>query len=178
MILPVRHALLLAGLGLGPGLMARAETALAPSSPFLPPGVSSAAGVVENTPLELRGILMDAGGYRFSVYDPVRHTGLWVRLDEPGHDFVVKAHDIARDAITLNYQGRVLTLPLHTAKVVGVAVAEPSSGPRPTPVGPGVGPVPMPMPMTPEEAERFNRAREEIARRRALRDQAASPRPN
>jgi hypothetical protein len=172
----VRHTLLLAGFGIA--LAARAETTLVAASPFLPPGGSAPAGAAENTPLELRGILVDAGGYRFSIYDPVRHTGQWVRLDEPGHEFVVKAHDVAHDAITLSFQGRVMTLPLHTAKVVGVTVADPGSGPRPTPVGLGAGPVPMPVPMSAEESERYNRAREEIARRRAVREQTATPRQN
>jgi hypothetical protein len=170
MIRSVRPSLLLVGFGVM--LAARAQTTLVATSPFLPPGGSAATSVAENTPLELRGILQDTGGYRFSIYDPVRHTGQWVRVDEPGHEFVVKAHDIAHDTITLNFQGRVMTLPLHTAKVVGVTVADPGSGPRPTQVG--GGPVPMPVPVSPEDAERYNRAREEMARRRAVREQAAA----
>jgi len=166
-----RHAFLLAGFGVA--LAARAQTTLVAASPFLPPGGSAVTSAAENTPLELRGILLDAGGYRFSIYDPVKHNGQWVRLDEPGHEFVVKAHDVAHDTITLNFQGRVMTLPLHTAKVVGVTVADPGSGPRPTQMG--GGPVPMPVPVSPEDAERFNRAREEMARRRAVREQAAAP---
>jgi len=152
------------------GLAAHADTPLASSSPFLPPD-SSATATAENTPLELRGILVDGGGYRFSIYDPAKKTGQWVRLNESGHDFTVRTHDVARDTITLDFQGRTLTLPLHAAKVVGVAVTEPSSGPRPPNGPPGMGPVPQPA--TPEGTARFNRAVEEINRRRALRDQAA-----
>lgn len=162
---------LLAGLALG--LPARAGTTLAPSSPFAPPdGAAAAAG--ENQPLELRGIMMDGGGYRFSVYDPARKSGQWVRLNETGHDFTVRSHDVARDTVTLDFQGRVMTLSLRTAKVVGVAVTEPA-GPRPTPGPPGAGPVPRPG--SPEEAARFNRAVEEINRRRALREKGPVPVP-
>lgn len=155
------------------GLVARADTTLAPSSPFAPAAGSAAAA--ENQPLELRGIMMDGAGYRFSVFDPVRKTGQWVRLNEPGHDFTVRTHDVARDTVTLDFQGRVLTLSLHTAKVVAVAVPEAPAGPRPTGASPGFGPVPKPP--TPEEAARFNRAVEEINRRRALREKSPGPVP-
>ena len=172
---PLRPLRLLAGLALA--LAARADTTLAPNSPFAPPD-GAAAVAAENQPLELRGIMQDGGGYRFSVYDPAKKSGQWVRLNEPGHDFTVRTHDAARDTITLDYQGRVLTLPLHSAKVVGVAVPEPSTVPVPRLMNgqPGVGP--QPKPNSPEEAMRFNRAVEEINRRRALREKSPGPMPN
>lgn len=163
------------GLILGPGV--RAASSLAPSSPFLPP--AAAGGVAaENTPLELRGILVDAGGYRFNVFDPARHAGTWARLLEPGYDFVIRTHDVDRDQITLDYQGRVLTLPLHSAKVLAAAPA--GAGAAGATPGPGRN-FPVVLNPTPaDEAARFNRVKEEIARRRALREQnnppAASPR--
>lgn len=173
---------LLAGLGLATGLVARGGTSLTSKSPFLPSDASQVTGSTETTPLELRGILADAGGYRFSIYDPARHTSQWVRLSEPGHDFTVRTHDVARDTVTLDYQGRVLTLPLRTAKVTGLAVTEPATGaatgPRPTAGPPGAGTGPVPRPPTPEETARYNRAVEEIARRRALREKGPMPMPS
>ncbi len=165
---------LLASLALA--LAARADTTLAPTSPFAPPD-GAAAVATENQPLELRGIMQDGDGYRFSVYDPVKKSGQWVRLNEPGHDFTVKTHDAARDIITLDYQGRMLTLPLHSAKVVGVAVPEASTAPGPRPMNGQAGVGPQPKPNSPEEAARFNRAVEEINRRRALRDKSPGPTP-
>jgi hypothetical protein len=157
-----RHVLFLAGLGLASGLTAHAANSLAPSSPFLPPASAGTAST-ENTPLELRGILVDEGGYRFGVFDPAKHTGTWVRLNEPGHDFIIRSHDVARDMVTLDFQGRVMTLPLHTSKVTAAPVfAAPPSGNAPVVLNP-----------TPaDEVARFNRVKEEIARRRALREQA------
>jgi hypothetical protein len=168
-------------------LAARADTTLAPASPFAPPdGVAAVTG--ENQPLELRGILMDSAGYRFSVYDPVKKTGQWVRLNETGYNFTVRVHDVARDTITLDYQGRTLTLPLRNAKVVGMAVptvptepvatsaSGPGLGPRPTAGASGMGP--QIKPPTPEETARFNRAVEEINRRRALREKGGTTGPN
>jgi len=174
----LRHTCRLAGLSLVLGLTARAATPLAPSSPFLPPETVGTAAATENTPLELRGILVDEGGYRFSIFDPVKHTGTWARLNEAGYDFLVKAHDAAHDTITLSYQGRTMTLPLHTAKVV-VAPAGPADPAAETVVRGGN--VPMPVgagKLSPaEEAARFNAIREEIARRRALRMQAGGQPP-
>jgi hypothetical protein len=168
-----RLLILFAGLALGLG--ARAETSLASTSPFAPPDGAPGAAAAENQPLELRGILMEGDTYRFSIYDPVKHTGQWVRLNEPGHDFMVKAHDVARDTITLNYQGRIMTLPLHAGKIVSMAVPEPSVEPRPNRNGIGAGP--QPKPGSPEETARFNRAVEEINRRRALREKGPGAAP-
>ena len=155
------------------GLAARADTTLALGSPFAPSSGSAAAA--ENQPLELRGIMMDGGGYRFSVFDPVRKTGQWVRLNEPGHDFTVKTHDVARDTVTLDFQGRMLTLSLRTAKVVVVGVPEVPAGSRPTGMPLGYGPESKPS--SPVGAARFNRAVEEINRRRALREKSPAPQP-
>ncbi|MDB6094906.1 MAG: hypothetical protein JWM32_2468 [Verrucomicrobia bacterium] len=162
----LRHACCLSALCLVAGPGARAAAPLAPTSPFLPPAASGAAAA-ENNPLELRGILADEGGYRFSIYDPVRHVGTWSRLNEPGHDFMVKAHDVARDIVTLDYQGRVLTLSLRTSKISSAPVA----GPLPAAGQNGPNPPVVLNPSPADEVARFNRVKEEIARRRALREQ-------
>lgn len=169
-MLSSRCSLLLAallGVALG-GRLRAAGAALAPTSPFLPASAAGAGPAAENTPLELRGIMMDAGGYRFSIYDPVHHTGTWSRLNEPGHDFVVRAHDVAHDIVTIDFQGRILTLPMHTSKVSSAPAA-------PAPMvnaAPGNSPAVL-NPTPADEIARFNRVKEELARRRALREQAA-----
>ena len=167
-----RTYVLAAALIIAPGL-ARGANSLAPTSPFMPPAAVGAPQA-ENNPLELRGIMVDDSGYRFSIFDPTRHAGTWARLNEAGHDFVIKSHDVARDVVTLDYQGRVLTLALRNAKVAIVA-PQPlnmSGGPQPTPGG-GVGPVVL-NPSPADEVARFNRVKEEIARRRALREQGGN----
>jgi hypothetical protein len=169
--LPRFYRALLAALAAG--VAAHGAGQLAPSSPFLPPSGNTAAPAAENTPIELRGIMVDGGGYRFSIFDPNRHTGTWARLNEAGHDFVIRAHDVARDIITVDYQGRVLTLPLRTSKVQVVAPPTPhvANGPpiQQSPAG-STGPVVL-NPTPADEVARFNRVKEEIARRRAARGQ-------
>jgi hypothetical protein len=172
---------LLASLALGLG--ARADTTLAATSPFAPPDGAAGAVAAENQPLELRGILLDGDTYRFSIYDPARKTGQWVRLNEPGHDFMVKAYDAAHgligDTVTLDYQGRRLTLPLHDGKVVNLVLPAPETAgePRPGRNGNGIGAGPQPKPGSPEEVARYNRAVEEINRRRALREKGTGAGP-
>ncbi len=162
---------LLAGLCLAGSGAARAEDPLAGSSPFLPPA-SAGAAAAEATPLELRGIMVDSAGYRFSIFDPTRHTGTWARVNESGYDFVIRSYDASRDLVTLDYQGRVLTLVLRTAKVAAAPIASAAgAGSQPAP-GPGTTVVLNPTPA--DEVARFNRVKEEIARRRALREQAAA----
>ncbi|MEO6876068.1 MAG: hypothetical protein ABI222_14720 [Opitutaceae bacterium] len=175
MTLLARHLVIAACLSLG--LATRGGTPLAEKSPFQPPEGTTAGGAGENTPLELRGIIADESGYRFSIFDPAKKSGQWVRLNEPGRDFTVRSHDVDHDAVTLDYQGRTLTLSLHTAKITGAPMPEMSAGPGPRPVGgtPGFGP--MPKPPTPDETARYQRAVEEINRRRAARDRGPMPVP-
>lgn len=163
----LRHFVLFAGFSILLGRAGRAQPTLAANSPFLPPD-GAAVTATENTPLELRGIMTDASGYRFSIYDPVKKSGQWVRLNESGHDFTVKTHNVTGNSVMLEYQGRMLTLALRSAKVVGVAVPEPTAGPKPNAVVMGGGPVPHPP--TAEEKERYNRAVDEINRRRMARE--------
>jgi len=80
--------------------------------------------------------------------------------------------------VSVEYQGRILTLPLKQAKVVAMAqVAPPQpAGPAAT-VGPG-GMPPNAAAATPaQEAARLAAVREEILRRRALRSMPAQTPP-
>ncbi|MBS0663855.1 MAG: hypothetical protein JSR48_11375 [Verrucomicrobia bacterium] len=158
--------LILGGLG-----GARAGEGLAASSPFLPP-TAGGATPAEATPLELRGIMADGAGYRFSIFDPTRHTGTWARVNETGYDFVIRSYDPSRDLVTLDYQGRVLTLALRTAKVAAAPAAPAAGAGNTGAAGPNPPVVLNPTPA--DEVARFNRVKEEIARRRALREQAAA----
>jgi len=142
---------------------------LSSTSPFLPVGSNNADAnaTPAGSPLELHGIVAMPDGYRFNLYDPTNHADAWVGFNEPGHPFVVHAHDIAHNRVTVEYQGRELTLTLPQPKIV------------PMPAGQQAMPVPQPMNMgrppamtnanPEEERRRLERITEEIRRRRALR---------
>ena len=92
------------------------------NSPFLPPN-SPGAAAKEATPLELRSILRDGDDYEFSLYDTAKKQSTWAKLNESGHDFVVKAYDAARETVTVEQQNRTYKLTLKEARIVPLNMA-------------------------------------------------------
>jgi hypothetical protein len=171
----------------------RAGSTLLENSPFLPPNISGGASQ-EASPLELRSILRAVGDFEFSLYDPAKKLSTWARLNEPGHDFIVKAYDSEKEIVTVERRSRTYKLALKEAKIVpltvvpaqtpGMAGTSPAGmAPGSGPMGPGapgqMGPIPMggrgpagPMPsLTPEQLRSLEA---DINRRRELRRQAAA----
>ncbi len=170
MMLPsVRHACLFTCLSLALGLAVCAADGPAAVSPFLPPAsTNNGAAATPDSPLELRGIMADGGDYMFSVFDSGKKSSVWARLNEPGREFVIKTHDPARDMITVDHHGRMLTLTLKAAKIT----AAPALGPRPNVATPVGGPIVL-NPTPADEQRRLEAVATEVRRRRALREQAA-----
>ena len=94
--------------------------------------------------------MLKAGGeYEFSLYDTAKKQSTWVRLNEPGYDFVVKAYDPEKDAVTVELRNRTYKLTLKEAKITqlntaaGAPPAAGAAGPQPVtgrgPPGPGPG---------------------------------------
>lgn len=170
----LRHARLPACLSLMLGLAVHAADGLEGKSPFTPPASASAATTATpDAPIELRGIMAEGDHYMFSIYDTAKKSSTWARLNEPGRDFIIKSHDEARDLVTVEQNGRLLTLTLKAAKVV----SGPAAGIMPRPM-PGMAPVPVggPVVLNPTPADEQRRAEAvaaEVRRRRALREQAA-----
>lgn len=170
----------LSTLGLGWTLLlaiagpAPAAPALAGSSPFLPPAGANPSAPSQDAQLELRGIMAVGNTTMFSIYDLGRRNSVWARLNESGREFVVRGYDAARDSVTVDYQGRVLTLALHTAKVVAAPVNMPQpanagpTAPAPQPIG---GPVVL-NPTPADEQRRLEAIAAEVNRRRMIRQQA------
>jgi hypothetical protein len=112
--------------------------------------------------------------YMFSIYDSTNRSSSWSRLNETGHPFVVKSHDESRDSVSVEYQGRTLTLALRTAKVAAAPLNHPqpvqsAQGPNaPQPIG---GPVVL-NPSPADEQRRLEAIAAEVNRRRMIRQQA------
>ena len=99
-------------------IAAQARADLAASSPFLPangPGSAGSAGPAG--PIELRGIMASGDGTLYCIYDTAKKKSTWVGLNENGHDFTVKTAEANSDKVSVEYQGRIFPLELHTAKV-------------------------------------------------------------
>ena len=146
--------------------------AISTVSPFLPQ--SAAAGAVtDNSPIELRGIQSTPSGVLFGLYDPVKKQGGMVKLNEAGRDFTVRAYDAANDAVTVEYQGRVLSLALKSSKIESMPAMAPVAAmpPRPIP-GQQIASAP-----TVDEAKRLEAVAAEVARRRQQRQAAMQQTP-
>lgn len=155
------------------GLSVRAQSAdpLAGGSPFLPPSTQTESAPTSDAAIELRGIMAAGDDYMFSIFDSTKRMSVWKHLDEPGHEFVVRSYDPARDVVTVEYQGRTLTLALRTAKVAAAPVQSATivSAPQgPQPVG---GPVVL-NPTPADEQRRLEAIAAEVNRRRMIRQQA------
>jgi hypothetical protein len=155
---------------------------LVKDSPFLPVAASGAAAG-QSGPLELRGVIMERGSYSFSLYDLNSKESFWVGLNETGFPVVVRSYDASSDTVTVEQQGRVLSLTLAAARTMA---ANPAMAPQPAPGAsggpmpqqttgtPGNGPTqqfavgPVPSSVTPDEAQRLQRIADEIRRRRAV----------
>ncbi|HUR59474.1 MAG TPA: hypothetical protein VM029_17285 [Opitutaceae bacterium] len=168
---------------LGAGLPA-AQAQLVSSSPFMAPQ-GSGPNPTQGAPLEWRGYISTPEGTQYIVYDPARKLRSFLKVNEKDStlDVVVKQFDSDNNMLTIEYQGKALTLEERKAKIVssGNAAAMPPPQPLPAQAGPQVMPavtqsvVVNPTPA--EEQRRLEAVAAEVARRRALREQAQTNMP-
>lgn len=154
-----------------------ARAQLVSKSPFESARSGSAAAPTANAPLEFLGYLEVGQGPQFRLHDPATKQSVWVGLNERNKDLdvLVKQHGREDDTLTVEHRGAVHTLPIRKAKVVsggpvtaGVPppVAVQSNVPAAVTQSVVVNPTPA------DEARRLDSVAAEIARRRALRNQA------
>lgn len=168
-------AVLLCTVGL---VSARAE--LLKVSPFLPPsGPGAGPAATANAPLVFGGTMQVGDVQQFRINDPARKVGSWLKIGErdANLDVVVKQYEASNDTVTIEHGSQTLTLQLKAAKVVSSGAA-PVGLPTPPPVAmPNVSPAVMqtvvPNPTPADEQRRLEAVAAEVARRRALREQAA-----
>jgi len=168
-----------AGAQLRPGLL----ESLVKDSPFQPGQGGALPAEGGTAAFEFRGIVVEAGSYSFSVYDPGRREADWVKLDEPGRPFVARRYDPARDTLTIEHNGRALTLNLKRAAVQPLNQAPPQpAAPPPLPTAnaalPAAGnPPPSTNATNAQEAQRLQNIADEIRRRRGLRQMPPPDKP-
>ncbi len=128
---------------------------------------------------EFRSVFEEGGSKFFSIYETSTRKSNWVELNDPVNGFSVKTYDATKESITLDYQGRSLTLAIKRAPAVA-QVMQPQ--PQPPQMQPGVnGGMPTitnpasPGVPTAIDQQRIQQIQEEIRRRRALRSQSMVP---
>ena len=153
---------------------------IAAKSPFMPPQSAAAAGPTAGAPLEYRGYMETAEGRLYRIHDPAKKTGTWVKLNEKNADFdlIAKQHDTDQETLTIEHQGKTLTLAERKPKVVSsgsaaAAMPPPILTPAPTNVSPAVTQAVVLNPTPADEQRRLDAVAAEVARRRALREQAS-----
>lgn len=166
------------------GTAAGARAQVAAKSPFLPPaGAAPAAAAASDAPIEFRGLMDMGGGVQFRLYEPAKKKSTWVKLNERDAEFevVAKQHDPAAETLTVEHKGRTLTLAMRKPKVVSAgSVAQllpPPAATMPPPppatnVMPAVTQSVVLNPTPADEQRRLEAVAAEVARRRALREQA------
>ncbi|MCC6416423.1 MAG: VCBS domain-containing protein [Opitutaceae bacterium] len=128
---------------------------------------SSTGPTRTDTPVEFRGVFAEGGENFFNLYLAANSRSEWLGLGETyGDTLTVKAYDAANQQLTVELQGRPLTLSLGSAKRPAIAPtpAAPALTATTTPSAQPTAPVP--------DQERLAKIADEIRRRRALRQQA------
>lgn len=163
----------------GLGRLAAVESAAQPSaSPFMPPSAAAANVPAVGAPIEFRGFMETSEGMRFRLYDPARKSGVWVKLNERDAtlDVVAKQFTPASETLVIEHQGRTLTLAQRVSKVVSSGSAMqniPPPPPQMTNLPQAVTQAVVVNPTPADEARRLEAVASEVARRRALREQAS-----
>ncbi|MBL9189595.1 MAG: hypothetical protein JNK23_19095 [Opitutaceae bacterium] len=166
-------SLLVAGWLLGGGVVAHAQ--LASKSPFMPAQAGGAAAPAANAPIEYRGYLEIGGVRQFRLYDPEKKASVWVQLNERNTDLGVlaKEHDADAGTLTVEHRGTVHRLPIRVGKILaGSAPPPPMPATLPSNVAPAVVQSVVVNPTPADEQRRLESVAAEVARRRALREQA------
>lgn len=172
-------------LGLGTvsvaGLGAMDLQTLVDRSPFSPPKSAVAESGTQDQPgtLEFRGMVVDAAGTSYSVFDVTASRGYW--LKEGGDGAIrVKSYSAQDNQLEVEQNGKPVKLQLKRATIQAGAPMVAAPAPRPPSQpgmpqpggGPGVG---RPTGEPGADARRLEAVAAEVRRRRALRNAAANP---
>lgn len=149
------------------------------TSPFMPPASAAAAAPTTAAPIQYRGFSETSDGVKFRIVDAAKKTGTWVKLNERDATFDVTVKQSAADyaTVVVEHQGRTLTLALPESKVASSGSAMQNIAPPPPPVmtnmPPAVTQAVVVNPTPADEQRRLEAVASEVARRRALREQAS-----
>lgn len=139
------------------------------NSPFGSAQTNTAAPK-SDSPLEFRGVFAEGGEYFFNLYIAANSRSEWLGLDDVyDENLTVKSYDGDNQQLTVDYQGKTITLTLGSAKRIANSPAPVQ--PAAAPGQPAPAPTAQPAPPV-NEQERLSKIAEEIRRRRALRQQA------
>jgi hypothetical protein len=124
--------------------------------------------------------VLSPNGNLYGLYDPAKHQSSWVKVNETGNAYTVRSFNASNESISVDYEGRVLTLALKSAKIdtmpasaippplpVAAVVANAQTAPNNVITTPGMNAPPG------SEAKRLEEIAAEVRRRRDARQSAA-----
>ena len=132
-------------------------------------------GNAGSEPFEFRSYLEESNNKFFSIYETATRRSMWVELNDPVNGFSVKSYDKDKETITVDYQGKSMTLAIKRAPAVAQVIQQPMPQPGPTPIMPMPGNTTVQQGPSAIDQQRIQQIQEEIRRRRALRNQAMVP---
>jgi hypothetical protein len=141
------------------------DQSLGVRSPFLPSAAEVAASEPA-PPLEFTGYIAAADNVQYRINDPSRKTGAWVKLNQPDPEsgLVAKRHDVERDLLFVEHQGRPLTLPMRHSKIRPAGMPNAPFGVAPPPA--------VVNPTSVDQQKQLETLAAAVAQRRAAREQA------
>lgn len=151
---------------------------LASKSPFMAPQAAGTPAPTTGASLEYRGMMQTAQGLKVRIVDPARRAGVWLTANEkdPNFDFVVKQIDVEKDTVTIDYQGRTMTVAQHVPKVASAGAPQMPVANMQNPASnmpPAIANSVVVNPTPADEQRRLEAVASEVARRRQLREQAS-----
>jgi len=130
-------------------------------SPFLPSEATSTFQPGQSDPnsLQLRGIMNLGASPKFCIYDPVKKNSVWLAVNEKGHEYIVTTADLNHGIITLDQQGRKVTLEIENNHVSAAKVNKKNKTSEP---------------LTPEQQLKLKAIADLVRKRQLEREQALS----
>jgi hypothetical protein len=149
-------------------------------SPFAPPGGVPVVNETSAQPsnLEFRGLVIDASGTSFSVFDIGANRGYWLRTssNDPKHPIVIQNYNAAENQLAVIHNGNAVKLQLKAATTQnGPPIAINTAGQVPKPPG-GQNELRR-GPESGSDPRRLEAVAAEVRRRRALRNAAKTTPP-
>ncbi len=150
-------------------------------SPFSPAPQAGESGGTQEAQgnLEFRGMVTDAAGTSYSVFDTTTNKGRWVRADDTNSPVQVKNFDATNNVLEVEQNGRPVKLPLKRAVIQAgqpvSAMTAPAPAAPPSPGNPTANNN-QNRPDAAADARRLEAVAAEVRRRRALRNTATGTR--
>lgn len=69
-------------------------------------------------PLEFRGWVVESGSVSFSIYDAIARKSDWVQVGEQTVDFTVIGYDLAKQELSIDWQGKLRILKMKQTQIV------------------------------------------------------------